>query len=328
VGKALAGALVVLVGSVVASAQATVDVENVYSNVGVIMVWRVDDSGAPVQLVAFASGTLIRDRVMATAGHFTAPIKAIGGLPPLTRLFASFSAMDARDPGTWIPVVGQVTHPSMPHCPPPPGCDPTDEILVAPLEPGIADVGLVFLERAPANIKPAMLASPGTLDRSEGALTTIVGYATLLPAEQGVAVNEWPWDGKRRIRRSAVRKVVDETWALWAIPSYVCFGDSGGGIFTTGRSGRAADRLVANVSDGGKDCRRHNNNNRLDTRAIQKWIDDAVKAQGSDPHFATERPRGVSNPPFRAIATSPATKLNPENIVNQSSGVGAAAKSR
>ena len=43
------------------------------------------------------------------------------------------------------------------------GCDPTDDILVAPLEPGIADVGLVFLERAPANIKPAVLAAPGTL---------------------------------------------------------------------------------------------------------------------------------------------------------------------
>jgi len=39
-----------------------------------------------------------------------------------------------------------------------------------------------------------------------------------------------------------------------------------------------AERLVANVSDGGQDCRRHNNNNRLDTRAIQTWIDDTVKA--------------------------------------------------
>ena len=42
-------------------------------------------------------------------------------------------------------------------------------------------------------------------------------------------------------------------------------------------------RLVANVSDGGPDCRRHNNNIRLDTRAIQKWIDDVVKAQGMEP---------------------------------------------
>ena len=178
---AMAGAFALLVGSVAASAQTTVDIENTYSNVGVIMVWRVDDSGKPVELLAFASGTLIRNRVVVTAGHFTAPAKALGGMPPTIRKFASFSPMDARDPSTWIPVVAQATHPSMPHCPPPPQCDPTDEILVAPLEPGIADVGLVFLERAPANIKPAVLAAPGTLDRSEGARTTIVGYGTTSP---------------------------------------------------------------------------------------------------------------------------------------------------
>jgi hypothetical protein len=44
------------------------------------------------------------------------------------------------------------------------------------------------------------------------------------------------------------------------------------------RSSRAAERLVANVSDGGRDCRRHNNNNRLDTRAIQKWMADTIQA--------------------------------------------------
>ena len=64
-------------------------------------------------------------------------------MPPTIRILASFSPTDARDPRTWIPVIAQATHPSMPHCPPPPKCDRTDEILVAPLEPGIADVGLV-----------------------------------------------------------------------------------------------------------------------------------------------------------------------------------------
>jgi hypothetical protein len=159
----------------------------------------------------------------------------------------------------------------MPHCPPPPECDPTHDILVAPLEPGIADVGLVFLDRGPANIRPATLAPPGTLEKAERARTTIVGYGTTSPQDPNVAVDAWPWDGKRRLRISAVRKVVDETWALWSIPSYVCSGDSGGGIFLDAR-------LVANVSDGGKDCRRHNNNNRLDTRAIQQWIADIVRA--------------------------------------------------
>ena len=280
VAMVLVGVFTLLLGWVAAPAQTAVDVENTYSNVGAIMVWRVDDSGKPVRLLAFASGTLIRSRVMVTAGHFTAPVKALGGMPPATREFASFSPMDARDPGTWIPVVAQATHPSMPHCPPPPQCDPTDDILVAPLEPGIADVGLVFLEREPANVRPAVLAAPGTLDRSEGARTTIVGYGTTSPRPNDVAADAWPWDGKRRIRASAVRRIVDETWGLWSIPSYVCSGDSGGGIFLAARSGRAAERLVANVSDGGQDCRRHNNNNRLDTRAIQKWIDDVVKAHG------------------------------------------------
>lgn len=277
----LAGVLALLSGSVSASAQLTIDSANSYANVGAIMIWRVDDSGKPQQLLAFVSGTLIRDRVMVTAGHFTGPAKALGGMPPSVRAFASFSPTDARDPTTWIPVVRMVTHPSMPHCPPPPQCDPTDEILVAPLEPGIADVGLVFLEHAPQGIRPARLADHGTLERSEGTLTTIVGYGTTVPRIRDAPPDTSIWDGKRRIRTSALRRVVDETWALWSIPSYVCSGDSGGGIFRNADPERGAgdDVLIANVSDGGRDCRRHNNNNRLDTRSIQKWIDDAIRQQ-------------------------------------------------
>ena len=273
----IGGGLALLLGTRAVSTQTTIDADNRYPNVGAIMVWRVDDAGKPVELRAFASGTLIRSRVMVTAGHFTAPAKAMGGLPPDIRLFASFSGTQARDPATWIPVIGQATHPSMPHCPPPPQCDPTDDVLVAPLEPGIADVGLVFLERAPANVPPAALAAPGTLEKSERARTIITGYGTTSPPEPNTPVAAWSWDGKRRIRVSAVRKVIDETWALWSIPSYVCSGDSGGGIFLSAGAGTPR-RLVANVSDGGKDCRRHNNNNRLDTRAIQQWIDDTIKA--------------------------------------------------
>ena len=274
---ALAGIIALGPGSMTISAQVTVDLENRYPNVGVIMVWRVDEAGNPVELRGFASGTLIRDRVMVTAGHFTAPANALGALPPSIRIFASFSPTDARDPETWIPVVGQATHPSMPHCPPPPRCDPTDEILVAPLEPGIADVGLVFLAHAPRGIEPARLAAPGTLDRHEGARTTIVGYGTTTP-RRNAPPDTAMWDGRRRVRTSALRRVVDETWALWSIPGYVCSGDSGGGIFVKpGRKAAGAELLAASVSDGGQDCRRHNNNNRLDTRSIQKWIDDTSR---------------------------------------------------
>jgi hypothetical protein len=262
------------------SAQVTVDLENRYANVGVIMVWRVDEAGKPVELRGFASGTLIRDRVMVTAGHFTAPATSLGALPPSIRIVASFSATNAKDPKTWIPTVRHVTHPSMPHCPPPPRCDPTDDELVAPLEPGIADVGLVFLARKPPDIEPARFAATGTLDYSEGVPMTIVGYGTTTPrraAPSAMTIADM-WDGKRRIRTSTLRRVVDETWALWSIPSYVCSGDSGGAIFlNAGPSAPSGYVLVANVSDGGRDCRRHNNNNRLDTRSIQRWINETLR---------------------------------------------------
>jgi hypothetical protein len=283
IATAIAGTIALAPGSLSLSAQATVDLENRYPNVGAIMVWRVDAAGKPVELRGFASGTLIRDRVIVTAGHFTAPATALGTLPPSIRMFASFSPTDAKDPKTWIPVVGHATHPSMPHCPPPPQCDPTDEILVAPLQPGIADVGLVFLAHAPPGIEPARLVEHGALDRAEGAPSTIVGYGTTTPRNRNAPLETAAWDGKRRIRTSTVRRVVDETWALWSIPSYVCSGDSGGGIFLS-RSATAADGdlLAANVSDGGQDCRRHNNNNRLDTRRIQNWIDDTLRQQPRD----------------------------------------------
>ena len=278
---AIAGAIALGPGSMTTPAQVTIDRENRYSNVGVIMVWRVDDAGKPVELRGFASGTLIRDRVMVTAGHFTAPAKALGSLPPSIRIFASFSPTDAKDPMTWVPVVRLVTHPSMPRCPPPPQCDPTDDSLVAPLEPGIADVGLVFLAHPPPGITPARFAEPGTLDRSEGAPTTIVGYGTTTPRGRNGSPDSAMWDGKRRVRTSTLRRVVDETWGLWSIPSYVCSGDSGGGIFLNPGSTVANEVvLAANVSDGGRDCRRHNNNNRLDTHSIQNWINDMLRGPG------------------------------------------------
>jgi hypothetical protein len=283
IATAMAGAIALGPETTTIAAQATVDVENRYPNVGVLMVWRVDDAGKPVELRGFASGTLIRDRVMLTAGHFTAPATALGSLPPSIRIFASFSPTGAKDPATWIPAVRFATHPSMPHCPPPPQCDPTHEKLVAPLQPGIADVGLVFLASGPRGIEPARLAERGMLERTEGARMTIVGYGTTTPLERDTPPDTAVWDGKRRVRTSTLRRVVDETWALWSIPSYVCSGDSGGGIFLKpGRRGAAGEVLAANVSDGGLDCRSHNNNNRLDTRGIHRWIEETLRRNAAE----------------------------------------------
>ena len=82
IAAAMAGAIVLGPETTTIAAQAAVDVENRYPNVGVLMVWRVDAAGKPVELRGFASGTLIRDRVVLTAGHFTAPATALGSLPP------------------------------------------------------------------------------------------------------------------------------------------------------------------------------------------------------------------------------------------------------
>jgi hypothetical protein len=278
--KSLASALAAcLLGSTVAYAQTWVDVDDRYPNVGAIMVWRTDEEGNPLELRGFASGTLIRDRVMITAGHFTAPAKALGTLPSDLRFFASFSPGDAKNASTWIPVVALSTHPSMPHCPPPPQCDPTQDSLVAPLEPGIADLGLVFLADTPRGVEPARLAELDALETfSETDELVIVGYGTTSPLSPDGPLVAAAWDGRRRVRMTGLRGVVDDVWSLWSIPSYVCSGDSGGAIFLIEEG--SAPVLVANVSDGGRDCRTHGNHVRLDTGAIQAWIDTAIREQG------------------------------------------------
>src|SRR5438876_5704927 len=263
-----------------------IDDENRFSNVGAFIVAVVDDSGNPVGRRAHCSGVLIDQRVFLTAGHCTGPGEF--PKPSFFALFVSLAA-DALDQTTWIRVARErtdpgsgmikwrvVTHPSIPPCPGPPGCDPTTQDIFHAGDPGIQDTGLVFLEEPVHQIAPAKLAAPDFLETLKGARTpmTIVGYP--LPTAEA---EESDWDGLRRFRTSRLTAVLDDTWATWSLPSDVCFGDSGAPIFLNLRPGGGAqtERLVANVSDGGIDCLSANTNARLDTEAVQTWIRQTIK---------------------------------------------------
>ena len=121
-----------------------VDILNLFPNVGAMLVVVVpNDFGIPEGILAFCSGTLIDERVFLTAGHCTGP-SSFAPLPPFIQVFVSLSP-NALDRSTWRPAVEHVTHPSIPPCPPPLGCDPTTQDVFHALDPGISDIGLVLL---------------------------------------------------------------------------------------------------------------------------------------------------------------------------------------
>ena len=88
------------------------------------------------------------------------------------------------------------------------------------------------------------------------------------------ASTQFEWDGLRRIKLSAVERVVDNEWASWSRPGVVCYGDSGAPTFynPNPRAGRSGERIVAVGSDGGWVCFSRDNRARVDTAAAQDWI--------------------------------------------------------
>jgi len=264
----------------------TVDLENRNPAVGsLLIVFREENpADVPVGIRAFCSGALIADRVFLTAGHCVGP--SLPTLPPFVTAYVSFSptvldtftASPLSIPGNWIPVSTQAVNPSLPTCPPPVGCDPTTTHAFEAGDPSVTDLGLVFLSR-PAGVKPAMLASPGSLQDPQSGFVpmTTIGYGHEFPDPNSLAV----WDGLRKFRNSKLAKVLNGVWASWEPPSSVCFGDSGAPTFLNNLPGVLENRrpIVAIASDGGIDCLSKDIRVRVDTYAVQQWIKDTVRQQ-------------------------------------------------
>ena len=192
--------------------QGVIDVLNLFPQVGVLLVVGApNDVGFPVGIVAFCSGTLIHERAFLTAGHFTGPA-SFAPLPPFIKAFVSLSP-NALDPSTWRPVVEQITHPSIPPCPPPLGCDPTTQDVFHALDPGISDIGLAFLAQPVHGIRPARLSEVDALEsRTAGRLPMIFvvtgSHSSVLAAKSrrrpsgrgGAGLRRPDWIGSSTIR--------------------------------------------------------------------------------------------------------------------------------
>ena len=259
----------------------TVDLENRNPAVGslLIVVTEANPFGLPLGVAAFCSGALIGDRVFLTAGHCVGP--SLPELPPFIRAYVSFSPT-ALDKSTWIPVSTQSANPSLPPCTPPVGCDPTTTGAFTAGDPAVTDLGLVFLSQS-AGIKPATLASPGSLQDPQSVFIpmTTIGYGHEFPDPRLLTFDLTVWDGLRKFRTSKLAKVLNAVWASWELPSSVCYGDSGSPTFLNNPPEVLQDRrpIAAIASDGGIDCLSKDIRVRVDTYAVQQWIKDTIRQQ-------------------------------------------------
>ena len=249
-----------------------VDALNLFPNVGALIYFaEPNDFGIPPGIVTQCSGTLIHERAFLVAGHCTA---ATGGtLLPFIRAFVTLSP-NALDRSAWREVSGLAYHPSIPPCPAPDFC------TFRGLDPGILDIGLVFLSRPVRDVQPATLGRPGTLesDRAAGQFMIVAGYGFLNSVPGGIPPPISEWDGLRRLKISRLQRVVDNEWASWSLPGIVCYGDSGAPTFFNDHpfAGRSRERVVAVASDGGDVCFSRDDRARVDTKEAQDWIHQTI----------------------------------------------------
>ena len=242
-----------------ANALVSGDVTEARQAVGTVMIVAGEGNpfGAPPGVVLVnVTATLIHPQVLLTAGHFT--FFGTEGVPPSLRIVVSFSPT-ALDESTWVAIDQgpgtQLVHPSFP----PGGIDDIDGLP----EPGVADVGLIFLDSPIANINPAKLAKETLTHDDIGHRMKVVGY--------GLTGTEESLDGLRRIGSSTLGLLLDENWASFNLdPVMLCFGDSGGPTFHHGR-------IVAIVSDGAADCASADWRARVDTHEVKSWIKRTIR---------------------------------------------------
>lgn len=250
-----------------------------HPNVGA-MVYRRNEPAGPTPRVT-CSGTLISQRLFLTAGHCTEAHlgKLAAGTNKITDYGVSFSATEAQNESTWIPVVAMVTNPAY-------GTNSSNDL-------GVLVLGTPQKTIAPVTLAPLGLLETLKLANTKGDSTTdipfrlqAVGYGTLLDyLPQPTVV---PMDGQRRYGEGDYRTFNKQMLTIFQnnIPkgaSGTCFGDSGGPVFIHANiNGKDVEYQVAATSWGDAACVAIGKYQRIDIKESADFIAN-MKALYPDP---------------------------------------------
>jgi hypothetical protein len=261
----------------------TIDSTNRFPNVAASIVdVGPNDAGIPVGILGYCTATLIRDRVLLTAGHCVgaaldgapggARVVGAEALPPFIHVYVSFSPT-ALDRSTWIPVVRFAGHP-----------------VTASLPQQTVQLGSIR--------------SPGTrIERCRPPLSCRAGARSgPSAARTGRCAHDTACDARahdhRRIRVARAHAGRETRWRMGRAsarapetpraggrrhvgnvvhPAELCDGDSGGPIFMGNPDRPESLEIVATVSYEGQ-CRATSIHPRLDNASVQQWIRQTIDA--------------------------------------------------